>query len=68
MEMKTLISKSIEVLGDELTQAQTHLKSLDFKLAANQLKNVRESRKTKALIARLQTLLKEKQKNPTVQV
>ncbi|MFA4845507.1 MAG: 50S ribosomal protein L29 [Patescibacteria group bacterium] len=62
MDIKTLRPKSVEVLLEELCQAQTHLKSLDFKLAANQLKNVRESRKTKELIARLQTLLKEKQK------
>lgn len=61
MDIKTLKLKSVGVLCEELSQAQTHLKSLDFKLAANQLKNVRESRKTKQLIARLQTLLKEKQ-------
>jgi ribosomal protein L29 len=61
MDMKTLRAKSNDVLTQELTQAQTHLKSLQFKLSANQLKNVREYRKTKQLIARLQTLLKEKQ-------
>lgn len=62
MYIKALRSKSTEVLAKELVEAQTHLKSLDFKLAANQLKNVRESRKAKQLIARLQTLLKEKYK------
>lgn len=60
MDTKALRSKSTETLATELSQAQTHLKSLDFKLAANQLKNVRESRKTKQLIARLQTLIHEK--------
>ncbi len=60
MDTKALRSKSTEALQTELSEAQTHLKSLDFKLAANQLKNVRESRKTKQLIARLQTLINEK--------
>ncbi|MBI4437875.1 50S ribosomal protein L29 [Candidatus Uhrbacteria bacterium] len=60
MDIKSIRSKSQEVLAQELAQAQTHLKSLDFKLAANQLKNVRESRKTKRLVARLQTVLREK--------
>ncbi|MBI5794111.1 50S ribosomal protein L29 [Candidatus Uhrbacteria bacterium] len=68
MDIKTLRSKTKEALMTELSQAQTHLKSLDFKLAANQLKNVRESRKTKHMIARLQTLINEKQKISEPQV
>lgn len=55
--MKILKEKTSEGLAHELGLAQTHLKELEFKRAANQLKNVRDIRKTKKLIARIQTLL-----------
>lgn len=57
MEMKELKEKTSEGLEQELHLARTHLKDLEFKRAANQLKNVRDIRKTKQLIARIQTLL-----------
>lgn len=55
--MKELKEKTSEGLEHELNLARTHLKDLEFKRAANQLKNVRDIRKTKQLIARIQTLL-----------
>lgn len=60
MDCKTLRTKSVEILRKELNEAQEHLKTLGFKIAANQLKNVRDVRKTKLAIARIQTLLREK--------
>ncbi len=57
MEMKTLREKNKEGLAHELELARTHLKELEFKRAANQLKNVRDIRKTKQTIARILSLL-----------
>lgn len=57
MDIKTLRSKSKETLTQELEHARTHLKELQFKTAANQLKQVREIRETKKTIARILTLL-----------
>lgn len=60
MEINTWRSHTKDDLEKELVKAQSHLKTLQFKLAANQLKNVREARKTKQQIAQLHTLLREK--------
>lgn len=57
MDIKTLRSKTKEGLAQELAHARTHLKELEFKIAANQLKQVREIRETKKTIARILTLL-----------
>lgn len=57
MDIKTLRSKSKDALLQELEQTRTHLKELEFKTAANQLKQVREIRQTKTTIARILTLL-----------
>lgn len=57
MDLKTLRQKSREGLTQELENAQAHLKELLFKRSSNQLKNVREIRQVKKLIARIQTLL-----------
>ncbi len=59
MDTKTLRSKSREVLEKEMKDAQAHLKQLQFSLSSNQLGNVRDVRKTKQLIARIQTLLNQ---------
>lgn len=55
--MKTLREKSKEELVHELELARTHLKELEFKRSANQLKNVRDIRKTKQTIARILSIL-----------
>lgn len=60
MDLKSLRAKSIETLKIELKESHEHLKALGFKIAANQLKNVREVRKTKLAIARMQSILREK--------
>lgn len=59
METKTLRTKTKEALRKELEEAQAHLKELQFKNSANQLKQVRQLRETKKTIARLLTLLSE---------
>jgi ribosomal protein L29 len=59
MDIKSLRSKSRQVLEKELNEAQSHLKQLQFSLSSNQLGTVRDVRKTKQLIARIQTLLNE---------
>jgi ribosomal protein L29 len=60
MDVKTLRAKPVETLKTDLKESHEHLMALGFKIAANQLKNVREVRKTKLAIARMQTLLREK--------
>jgi ribosomal protein L29 len=60
MDTKTLRAKTSEALQNELKEAREHLSALGFKIAASQLKNVREVRKTKIKIARLLTLIREK--------
>lgn len=60
MDAKTLRSKTEQGLRKELEDAQAHLKQLVYKVSANQLKNVREIRKTRQIIARIETVLKEK--------
>jgi ribosomal protein L29 len=59
MDIKTLRAKTKEAQEKELQQAQAHLKELQFGLSSHQLKNVRDVRKTKQLIARIETILKE---------
>jgi ribosomal protein L29 len=60
MDAKTIRSKTDKGLVKELEDAQAHLKELKFRVSANQLKNVRDIRKTKNIIARIKTILKEK--------
>ncbi|PJA45275.1 50S ribosomal protein L29 [Candidatus Uhrbacteria bacterium CG_4_9_14_3_um_filter_50_9] len=67
MDVKTLRSKSIQGLEKELADARNHLKELAFSLSSNQLKNVREVRKTRKTIARIQTLIKEQSTAKTAQ-
>ncbi|MBT5808062.1 50S ribosomal protein L29 [Candidatus Uhrbacteria bacterium] len=57
MDAKTLRSKTEKGLRAELQDALVHLKQLQFSASSNQLKNVREIRKTKKIIARIRTLL-----------
>lgn len=57
MDIKTLRSKSAAALAQEMTDAQARLQELRFKRASNQLKNVREIRVLKRLMARIHTVL-----------
>lgn len=57
MELKDLKKKSISDLHKLLAQSRDKLRDLRFKDANKQLKNVREVRETRNLIARILTLL-----------
>ncbi len=59
MDIKTLRTKSKDVLKKELEEIRTHLKELEFKNSSNQLKQVRQIRETKKTIARILTLLSQ---------
>ncbi len=58
--MKDLRSKSVTALTKEMEEALHHIKELRFKISSNQLKNVRDFRKTRTRVAQIQTLLREK--------
>jgi len=60
--MKTidLHKKNKEELQKELEERRENLNKLSFKLVANKLKNVREIRKIKKDIARILTIIKNK--------
>lgn len=62
MDIKTLRSKNAAALAQEMTDAQVRLQELRFKRASNQLKNVREIRVLKRLIARIHTVLAQQDK------
>lgn len=57
MEFKELKDKPKEELKLMLKDEQEKLRDLRFRLAANQLKNVREVRQTRKTIAWINTLL-----------
>lgn len=61
MKMKQLTTKSVADLEKLLGETQEVLRDLRFKLAANQLSQVRKVREAKKLIARINTLLRAKQ-------
>ena len=63
MDAKTLRQKTPDAILHDINDAGERLKSLEFKLSSNQVKNVREIRLLKKQIARMNTLLKESQKN-----
>jgi len=60
--MKTidLHKKNKEELQKDLQERRENLSKLSFKLVANKLKNVREIRKIKKDIARILTIIKNK--------
>lgn len=62
MDVKTLRQKTPDAIAHDISEAKEHLKSLEFKLSSNQVKNVRELRLLKKQIARLHTLAQESQK------
>lgn len=59
MDAKTLRQKTKDALVRELMDSKEKLKTLEFKLSSNQVKNVREVRVIKKTIARIKTVLKE---------
>lgn len=59
MKIKELKIKSENELQALLRESREKLRDLRFKVAQRQLKNVRDVRKTKKLIAQILTLLKE---------
>ncbi len=62
MKAKELLQKSISELNKDLEDLQKNLQSFKFDLSGGKLKNVRQIRKTKKDIARINTVLKEKTK------
>lgn len=63
MDAQTLRQKNADALQHDLKDAKAQLKSLQFKLSSNQVKNVRELRALKKNIARMNTIVSEIQKN-----
>ena len=57
MDVKTLRTKSVPNLIQEIKDAQIRLKELRFKRSSNQLKQVREMRHLRKTIARINTIL-----------
>jgi len=57
MEIKELREKSEKELTKLLATSREKLRDLRFKVTAKQLKNVREIRKTRKLIAQILTVL-----------
>ncbi len=57
MDTKTLRTKSVPNLMQEIQDIQNRLKELRFKRSSNQLKQVREIRDLRRTIARIKTIL-----------
>lgn len=62
MKIKEIREKPIEELNKMLRENRDKLRDFKFSVSQNQLKNVREIRKVKTLIARILTVMKENQK------
>lgn len=60
MEYKEIKNKKESDLHKILAETRNHLRSLRFKDANKQLKNVREIRTNKKLVAQILTILKKK--------
>lgn len=60
MKIKDLRIKSENELKTLLSDSRDKLREMRFNVSQRQLKNVREIRKAKNLIAQVQTLLREK--------
>jgi large subunit ribosomal protein L29 len=63
MKTSELRSKSEPELERLLLEFREKLRDLRFRVARRELKNVREVRKTRKMIAKILTILKEKKKN-----
>ena len=60
MKIKELKEKPLNELNKLLKESQDKLREMNFKVSQRQLKNVRELRRTKRMVARIFTLLKQK--------
>lgn len=60
MDVAEIRKKEAPELKRLLAAEREHVRDLRFRVSAGQLKNVRDIRQTRALIARLLTVLKEK--------
>jgi large subunit ribosomal protein L29 len=60
METHELLKKTDAELNALLRQMQADMRSMRFQLANSQLKNVRQARKTRKDIARIQTVLSQR--------
>jgi len=63
MKVKELKLKTKDELKQLLAEYGAKLRELNFKLANKQLKNIREVRSVKKTIARILTILKQKELN-----
>lgn len=62
MELKELRVKTAKDLIKLLAQSREKLRSLRFSVSAKQLKNIREFREAKKLVARILTVINEQNK------
>ncbi len=60
MDFSQLRSQTPQALARQMEEARVHLHDLSGQIASHQLKNVREVRKTRELIARIETILHQK--------
>lgn len=63
MKIEELRSKKIDELQTLLREREENLNDLRFKVSVNQLKTVNEISDTRKMIAKILTILKEKQLN-----
>ena len=63
MELKELKEKTVEELQTLLKIWREQSRDLRFSVSSKQLKNIREARNAKKIIARILTLIKEKTAN-----
>ena len=63
MKTEELRAKNIEELKEILATQKEKLSELSFKISVNQLKTVNEVSDTRKLIARISTILQEKELN-----
>lgn len=64
MELKEIRKKGSEELKKNLAEQREKLRELRFKVSTKQHKTVRDVRKIKQIIARILTVLKEREINP----
>ncbi len=60
MKFKELASADIKKLHEMLKESQVKLRELNFSLANNQVKNVRELRQVKKVVAQVLTALNQR--------
>ena len=62
LKIREIREKSLIELGHEITEQRRHCRDLKFKIAAKQLKNVRQLRTAKKWLAKLLTVQQEKKR------